>query len=62
MPAAASIVRLVRFSHWILALTEVVPLALTNWVVGPDGVTATVDSALPPECPMSYELLRSSAM
>jgi hypothetical protein len=44
------------------AFTEVVPLALTNWVVGPDGVTATADSAFPPECPMSYELLRSSAM
>jgi hypothetical protein len=44
------------------AFTEVVPLALTNWVVGPDGVTATADSAFPPECPMSYELLRASAM
>ena len=44
------------------ALTEVVPLALTTWVAGPDGVTATADSALAPECPMSYELLRSSAM
>lgn len=44
------------------AFTEVVPLALTNWVVGPDGVTTTADSAFPPECPMSYELLRSSAM
>lgn len=42
--------------------TEVVPLALTNWVAGPNGVVATGDVALEPECPMSYELLRSSAM
>jgi hypothetical protein len=44
------------------APAELVPLALTHWVVGPDGVVATLDAALSPECPMSYELLRSSAM
>ena len=42
--------------------TEVVPIGLTNWVVGPEGVVATAECALEPECPMSYELLRSSAM
>ena len=39
-----------------------VPLALSHWVVGPHGVVPTCDAALQPECPMSYELLRSSAM
>jgi hypothetical protein len=38
------------------------PLALTNWVVRPGGVLPTCDATLQPECPMSYELLRSSAM
>jgi len=41
---------------------EVVPVALTNWVASPHGVVPTVDVSLQPECPMSYELLRSSAM
>lgn len=44
------------------ALAEGVPLALSHWVAGPDGVVATTDASLHPECPMSYELLRSSAM
>jgi hypothetical protein len=44
------------------APAERVPLALTHWVVGPDGVVATPDASLSVECPMSYELLRSSAM
>jgi hypothetical protein len=44
------------------APAEVVPLALSHWVVGPGGVVATAEASLPPECPMSYELLRSSAM
>jgi hypothetical protein len=38
------------------------PIALTNWIVRSAGVVQTCDAALPPECPMSYELLRSSAM
>jgi hypothetical protein len=42
--------------------TEIVPLALTNWVARPDGVLPTADLTMQPECPMSYELLRSSAM
>ncbi|HZX56906.1 MAG TPA: hypothetical protein VFE86_19625 [Ilumatobacteraceae bacterium] len=42
--------------------TEIVPLALTNWVARPDGVLPTADVSMVPECPMSYELLRSSAM
>jgi hypothetical protein len=39
-----------------------VPFALTNWVASPAGVVPTEDVSLQPECPMSYELLRSSAM
>ena len=41
---------------------EGVPLALCSWVVAPHGVLPTVEATLQPECPMSYELLRSSAM
>ena len=44
------------------AVAEVMPLALTNWIVRSDGVVQTSDVTLLPECPMSYELLRSSAM
>lgn len=46
------------------AAAETVPLALCNWVARPNGVTAVTDMSLSlqPECPMSYELLRSSAM
>lgn len=44
------------------ASAESVPLALSHWVVGPHGVVPTTDASLQPECPMSYELLRSSAM
>ena len=44
------------------ASAEGVPLALFNWVVGPSGVLPIAEVALQPECPMSYELLRSSAM
>ena len=44
------------------APAETLPLALTHWVIGPGGVVPTADAALRPECPMSYELLRSSAM
>ena len=44
------------------APAEVVPLALAHWIAGPRGVVPTADASLPPECPMSYELLRSSAM
>jgi hypothetical protein len=44
------------------ASAEAVPLALTHWVVGPQGVVPTPEAQLAPECPMSYELLRSSAM
>lgn len=44
------------------AVAEHVPLALTHWVVGPQGAVPTGDATLTPECPMSYELLRSSAM
>jgi hypothetical protein len=44
------------------AEAELVPLALTNWVASPAGVAPTADVSLLPECPMSYELLRSSAM
>ncbi len=44
------------------APAEIVPLALTHWTVGPAGVVATCEASLQPECPMSYELLRSSAM
>jgi len=44
------------------AEAELVPLALTNWVASPAGVAPTADVSLQPECPMSYELLRSSAM
>lgn len=42
--------------------TENLPLALSNWVATPVGVVPTADASLQPECPMSYELLRSSAM
>jgi hypothetical protein len=41
---------------------EVVPLALAHWVAGPMGVVPVDEASLQPECPMSYELLRSSAM
>jgi len=41
---------------------ELVPFALTNWVASPAGVAPTGEVSLQPECPMSYELLRSSAM
>ena len=41
---------------------ENVPLALSHWVVSPHGVVPTLEASLPPECPMSHELLRSSAM
>jgi hypothetical protein len=41
---------------------EGVPLALCHWVVNPNGVVPIGDVSLQPECPMSYELLRSSAM
>lgn len=41
---------------------ESVPLALCSWVVTPQGVVPTVEATLQSECPMSYELLRSSAM
>ena len=44
------------------APAEVVPLALTHWVARPDGVTPAAEASLTPECAMSYELLRSSAM
>lgn len=44
------------------ARAETVPLALSNWVARPAGVAAPADVSLQPECPMSYELLRSSAM
>ena len=42
--------------------TEIVPLGLTNWLAGQAGVGCTADSSLKPECAMSHELLRSSAM
>lgn len=43
---------------------ETVPLGLCNWIARPTGIAAVTDSSLSlqPECPMSYELLRSSAM
>ncbi|MGZ4762638.1 MAG: hypothetical protein ACXV7I_09410 [Ilumatobacteraceae bacterium] len=41
---------------------EGVPLGLCHWVVSPSGVMPTGEVSLQPECPMSYELLRSSAM
>jgi hypothetical protein len=44
------------------AHAEGVPLALCNWVAGPHGVVPAVDASILPECPMSFELLRSSAM
>jgi hypothetical protein len=44
------------------AVAELVPLGLTHWVVSARGVVQTDDASLLPECPMSYELLRSSAM
>ena len=44
------------------APAEVVPLALTHWIAGPAGVVASSEASLQPECPMSHELLRSSAM
>jgi hypothetical protein len=44
------------------AAAEAVPLGLCNWLVTPHGVTPAGDASLQAECPMSYELLRSSAM
>lgn len=44
------------------APAEAVPLGLSHWTVGPQGVVPSPDATLAPECPMSYELLRSSAM
>jgi hypothetical protein len=44
------------------AAAESMPLALSHWIAGPDGVTPTSETTLKPECPMSHELLRSSAM
>ncbi|MEO7371708.1 MAG: hypothetical protein ABIZ69_12635, partial [Ilumatobacteraceae bacterium] len=44
------------------AAAEVVPLALAHWVISPDGVVPAGEASLRPECPLSYELLRSSAM
>ncbi len=44
------------------ASAETVPIGLSQWVVGADGVVPTLDASFAPECPMSYELLRSSAM
>lgn len=44
------------------APAEQVPLALSSWVVTPAGVVPAVGASLQPECPMSHELLRSSAM
>jgi hypothetical protein len=41
---------------------EPLPLALTHWIVGPAGVSSVTDTQLAAECPMSHELLRSSAM
>jgi hypothetical protein len=41
---------------------ETVPLALAHWLGGPGGVTPMAETTLQPECPMSHELLRSSAM
>jgi hypothetical protein len=44
------------------APAETLPIGLCQWVVGALGVVPTADASLLPECPMSYELLRSSAM
>jgi hypothetical protein len=44
------------------AQAEVVPIGLSNWVVGPHGAVPIADASIAPECPMSFELLRSSAM
>ncbi|HEX2782364.1 MAG TPA: hypothetical protein VHN36_02185 [Ilumatobacteraceae bacterium] len=44
------------------AQAELVPMALSNWVVSPHGAIPTVDATIVAECPMSFELLRSSAM
>jgi hypothetical protein len=44
------------------ASAETVPIGLSHWIVGPLGAVPAVDGSLAPECPMSYELLRSSAM
>lgn len=41
---------------------ETVPLALFHWLGGPGGVAPMAESTFQPECPMSHELLRSSAM
>ncbi len=41
---------------------EVVPLALCSHVVGRSGVVEAPGDLLSPECPMAFELLRSSAM
>lgn len=43
------------------AEAEAVPVGLFTTIVGPDGASAPGDPrALAPECPMTYELLRSS--
>lgn len=44
------------------APAETVPIGLSQWLVGAMGVAPTSEAVLTPECPMSYELLRSSAM
>jgi hypothetical protein len=44
------------------AEAETVPLALAHWLGGPGGVAPVAGSTMRPECPMSHELLRSSAM
>jgi len=50
-----------RTMPWELE-AETVPLALSNWIATTHGIAPTGDVAMEPECPMSYELLRSSAM
>lgn len=44
------------------AQAELVPMGLSNWLVSPHGAIPTVDATIAAECPMSFELLRSSAM
>ena len=44
------------------AVAEVMPIALTQLDRASRRRGADRDATLPPECPMSYELLRSSAM
>ena len=41
---------------------ELVPLAMVQSVVGPDGFAPAEAAAFAPECPMAHELLRMSAM